>query len=170
MEILSDIPGFERGMLYCINGSKDIPRVFFAAKLIAELRSKYCISVAYFSTRGTSKRIENLQSDYDGLIGALYTEDLNDGDFYELCVKAEEMVEKKSVRLIVIDGIEGLDVKGFKGGIRAKREEIKTTLCWLAAGKQVRVLLFCPSRKSDKFADKELNPFLREMLPQMQDE
>lgn len=40
MEILTDIPGFERGMLYCINGSKDIPRVFFAAKLIAELRSK----------------------------------------------------------------------------------------------------------------------------------
>ena len=169
MEMKTDIPGFERGKLYCVDCSYELTKVFFAERLIAELRSKYCTSVAYFSTHGTAESVENLQSDRSGLVGALYAENLENNDCDALYKKAAEMIDKKFVRAIIIDSIEGLDIRNFDGGIRAKRAEIKTCLDILAATKKVRVLLSCPYRKSVQYDRRELNPF-SEILPQLSDD
>ena len=170
MTVLTDIPGFERGKLHCIDSSDELAKILFAAKLIAELRSRYCTSVAYFSTHGTAGNVEDIQSDYTGLAGALYAENLESNDCDDLYCKAVEMIDRKFVRAIIVDCIEGLDVKDFKGGIRAKRTEIKTCLQMLAATKKVPVLLFCPGKKSRSANQKELNPYLAEILPQMRDD
>ena len=170
MTVLTDIPGFERGKLHCIDSSDELAKILFAAKLIAELRSRYCTSVAYFSTHGTAGNVEDIQSDYTGLAGALYAENLESNDCDDLYCKAVEMIDRKFVRAIIVDCIEGLDVKDFKRGIRAKRTEIKTCLQMLAATKKVPVLLFCPGKKSRSANQKELNPYLAEILPQMRDD
>lgn len=170
MTVLTDIPGFERGKLHCIDSSDELAKILFAAKLIAELRSRYCTSVAYFSTHGTAGNVEDIQSDYTGLAGALYAENLESNDCDDLYCKAVEMIDRKFVRAIIVDCIEGLDVKDFKGGIRAKRTEITTCLQMLAATKKVPVLLFCPGKKSRSANQKELNPYLAEILPQMRDD
>ena len=170
MTVLTDIPGFERGKLHCIDSSNKLVKILFAAKLIAELRSRYCTSVAYFSTHGTAGNVEDIQSDYAGLAGALYAENLESNDCDDLYCKAVEMIDRKFVRAIIVDCIEGLDVKDFEGGVRAKRNEIKTCLHILAATKKVPVLLFCPGKKSRSANQKELNPYLAEILPQMRDD
>lgn len=170
MTVLTDIPGFERGKLHCIDSSDELAKILFAAKLIAELRSRYCTSVAYFSTHGTAGNVEDIQSDYTGLAGALYAENLESNDCDDLYCKAVEMIDRKFVRAIIVDCIEGLDVKDFEGGVRAKRNEIKTCLHILAATKKIPVLLFCPGKKSRSANQKELNPYLAEILPQMRDD
>ena len=170
MTILTDIPGFKRGELHCIDSSDELAKILLAAKLIAELRSRYCTSVAYFSTHGTAGNVEGIQSDYTGLTGVLYAENLESNDCDDLYCKAVEMIDRKFVRAIIVDCIEGLDVKDFRGGIRAKRTEIKTCLKILAATKKVPVLLFCPGKKSRNANQKELNPYLGEILPQMRDD
>ena len=68
MKMKTDIPGFERGKLHCIDCGDELTKVFLAERLIAELRTKYCTSVAYFSTHGTAESVENLQSDHSGLV------------------------------------------------------------------------------------------------------
>ena len=165
----TDIPVFERGKLYCVDCNYEFTKVLFAGRLIAELRSKYCTSVAYFSTHGTAESVEDLQSDHSGLVGTLYAENLENNDCDALYKKAAEMIDKKFVRAIIIDCIEGLDIRNLDGGIRAKRAEIKTCLDILAATKKVRVLLFCPYRKSVRYDRRELNPF-SEILTQLSDD
>ena len=169
MKLKTDIPGFERGKLHCIDCSDELTKVFLAERLIAELRSKYCTSVAYFSTHDTAESIENLQSDHSGLVGTLYAENLENNDCDALYEKAAEMIDRKFVRAIIIDSIEGIDIRNFDGGIRAKRTEIKTCLNILAATKKVPVLLFCPYRKSVQYDKKGLDPF-SEILPQLSDD
>ena len=165
----TDIPVFERGKLYCVDCNYEFTKVLFAGRLIAELRSKYCTSVAYFSTHGTAESVENLQSGHNGLVGTLYAENLENNDCDALYEKAAEMIDRKFVRAIIIDSIEGIDIRNFEGGIRAKRTEIKTCLNILAATKKVPVLLFCPYRKSVQYDKKGLNPF-SEILPQLSDD
>ena len=92
MTILTDIPGFKRGELHCIDSSDELAKILFAAKLIAELRSKYCTSVAYFSTHGTAESVENLQSEHSGLVGTLYAENLENNDCDALYKKAADTV------------------------------------------------------------------------------
>lgn len=169
IKILTDIPGFEKGKLHCIDSSDNLAKVFLAASLIAELRRDYCTSVAYFSTRGTAKKIEELQEDHKDLVGALYAIDLTDNDLNGLCKAATELIEKKFVRAIVIDCLEGLDIKDFDGGVRAKRNEIKSDLNFFAASYKIPALLFCPDRKGHKYGNKELNPYESHILQQMKD-
>ena len=168
MTILTDIPGFERRKLHCIDSNEDFSKVFIAGRIIGELRGKYATSVAYFSTRDTAMDIERLQESYSDLIGNLYAIDLEDRDVHKLCDMAAGMIEKKFVRAIIIDCLEGLEIGStyYKGGVRAKRNEIKTNLYLLAASSNVPVLLFCPYRKSHKY-DKEIYTFLADILPQM---
>lgn len=166
-KLLTDIPGFERGRLHYIYGSAKQPKIIFAARLIVELRRKYCTSVAYFSTHGTAGDVEDFQRDRTGLTGALYAEDLESNDCGSLCCKAVEMIDRKFVRAIIVDCIEGLDVKGFDGGIRARRNEVETCLQRLASTKNVPVLVFCPGKKTRNDNMKVIYPYLGEILPQM---
>lgn len=166
MKVLTDITGFERRKLHCIDCNDDLSKVFLAGKLIGELRSRYCTSVAYFSTRGTAKNIETLQEGYCGLVGSLYAENLENKDCLELCDRIEEMVSKRFVRAIIIDSIDGLDIRDFEGGTRARRNEIKTNLYLLAVSCNIPILLFCPHRKNCKY-DTGIDPLLADILPQM---
>lgn len=166
MKILTNIPGFERRKLHCIDCNNNFSKVLLAGKLIGELRSKYCTSVAYFSTRGTAKDIEAIQKDYSGLTGALYTENLKSRDCLELCDRIAEMAEKRFIRAIVIDSIEGLDISDFEGSTRAKRKEIKTNLFLTAASCNIPILLFCPHRRSVEY-DTSIDPLMVQILPQM---
>ena len=53
------------------------------------------------------------------------------------------MVSKRFVRAIVIDCINGLDIRDFDDGTRARRNEIKTNLYLLALSCNIPILLFC---------------------------
>lgn len=164
--MMTDIPGFRRRELFCIACNNGSLKILAADDIIAELRSKYCTSVAYFSTRGKSKEVETLQNSRSSLVGALYTEDLENNDCSALCDKITEMVERKFVRAIVIDCLEGLDIKDFDdGGIRAKRNEIMTHLWFTAGYENVRILLFCPWRKSHEYKNRldSVNGILSQM-------
>lgn len=167
--VFTDIPGFERRKLLCLHSHDDFQKILLASKIIGELRSKYCTSVAFFSTRGLAEYIERRQGGYTELTGSLYAENLEDRDVHRLIDRASEMVEKKFIRAIIIDCLEDLDIDTdyYKGGIRAKRNAIKSELYWLAAGCNVRVLLFCPYSKSRKYDGEAINPGFPEILPQL---
>ena len=167
MKVLTDIPGFERRQLHCICSNDDLSKILFAGKLIGELRSKYGTSVAYFSTRSTSEAIEDLQGQYDNPVGKLYATDLENNDCMDLCRKIQEMVNQRFVRAVVIDCLEGLDLKEFDGGVRARRDEIKTKLYMTAAACNIPILLFCPRSRSHKDKTEEYDAFMAEVLPQL---
>lgn len=168
MKLLKDIPGFEHGELHCIACSDKLDKIFFAGNLIAELRGRYCTSVAYFSTQGTAKEIEAFLQDRSGQVGALYAIDLEDKDCRALYERATEIIRKKFVRAIIIDCLEGLDITDFDGGIRAKRKEIELEMHLLARTENVPVLLFCPKMKLKKDIDSTyiIDP-MGDILPQM---
>jgi len=170
MKILKDIPGFERRKLHCIDCDEEVNKIILAGKLISELRSKYGTSVAYFSSRGYANEVEKYQEFCPQAVGRLYACDLKDHDVMHLCDSIEEMVDKKFVRAVIIDCLEDLDIDPdyYKGGIRAKRNEIKTNLFFLAAGCDIPVLLFCPLRKSHKY-ENDINPFAISILQQLQE-
>ena len=90
MKLLKDIPGFEHGELICIACSDKLDKIFFAGNLIAELRGKYCTSVAYFSTQVTAKEIEAFLRDRSGLVGTLHAIDLEDKDL--LCEELGDLL------------------------------------------------------------------------------
>ena len=154
MKLLKDIPGFEHGELHCIACSDKLAKIFFAGNLIAELRGRYCTSVAYFSTQGTAKEIEAFLQDRSGQIGALYAIDLEDKDCRALYERATEIIRRKFVRAIIIDCLEGLD--------------ITLEMHLLARTENVPVLLFCPKMKLKKDMDNTdiIDP-MGDILPQM---
>lgn len=167
-KIFKNIPGCECRELHCIDCDDNVSKIFFAAKLIADLRRKYCISIAYFSTHGTSKDIIGLHNLYNVHTGFLYAYDRENNNCIDLCNRISKMVNEKSVSVIIIDCIEGLDIKDSDRGVRAKRNEIKTNLYILAASCNVAIVIFCPYRKSCKY-DRVFDPFIPQVLPQMEE-
>lgn len=141
---------------------------FSSPAIIAELRGRYCTSVAYFSTQGTAKEIEAFLQDRSGLVGTLHAIDLEDKDCRALYERATEIIRKKFVRAIIIDCLEGLDITDFDGGIRAKRKEIELEMHLLARTENVPVLLFCPSMKMKKdLGSTDFIDPMGDILPQM---
>ena len=141
-----EIPGvFERG-LNCI-GCADRDKAIFSAKLAVELCNEYNMTTAYFSTRGTAKEFEKLYYEgYSGRKGKIYAEDLEDTDCDKLCDKLDRLIKDGAIQSFIVDCLEDLDIQDFKGGIRAKRSEIRTRLQFSTYG--CPAVLLCRPGKS----------------------
>ena len=110
-EIINQIPGFESGSVQCVCASDKVGALFLCARMISDLLNKWNTNVAVFSLTSRSSALQGLVKN-ESAVARLYTVNQKNPDLNVILRKAQGMVNRKFVRVILIEGLPALDTVG----------------------------------------------------------
>ena len=110
-EIIYQIPGFEKGYVQSVCSSDEAGAIYLAAQTVNDLLNKWNTNAAFFSLSSHSEALQELVK-ADSCFARLFTVNQKNHNLQVIIRKAKGMVNRKSVRAIVIEGLSELDATG----------------------------------------------------------
>ena len=107
-EIIFQIPGFEKGYVQSVCSSDEAGAIYLAAQTVNDLLNKWNTNVAFFSLSSRCEALQELVK-ADSCFAHLFTVNQKNHSLQVIIRKAKGMVNRKSVRAIVIEGLSELD-------------------------------------------------------------
>ena len=104
--ILNQIPGFEIGAVEHIRAMDEVQTLFLVAQEVSELLNQWNTNVGAFLLSGRSEGL-NLLVENKSAVARLYAVNQKNPDLNTILRKAQEMVNRKFVRAVVIEGLPG---------------------------------------------------------------
>lgn len=103
-EIINQIPGYETGLVHYVSTTDETSAIFLAAQLVSDLLNKWNSNVGFFSYTGRCETLVNLVKN-ESKVARLYTVNQKTKPLQILVGKAQGMINRKSVRQFIIEGL-----------------------------------------------------------------
>lgn len=139
-EIITQIPGFEKGRVQRIYATDDVSESFLVAQMADILRQKWNTSVLCISLDGHKEAIESLIPQ-EKAVGNVYVLDQKNPILDIVLRKAEGIINRRFIRAIIISGAERLTTRTFKDSPDKGQEFINRCLNGLARDKKIPIIL-----------------------------
>ena len=110
-EFINQITGYEKGYVQSVCSSDEAGAIYLAAQTVNDLLNKWNTNVAFFSLSSRSEALQELVK-ADSSFARLFTVNQKNHNLQVIIRKAKGMVNRKSVRAIVIEGLSELDATG----------------------------------------------------------
>ena len=110
-EILSQIPGFEKGHFHSIGATDEADALFLAARMATELLNKWNCNVAFFSYTDRCEGLLNLVKN-ESTVARLHTVSQKNQALQVLLRKAGGIAHRRSVHHFIIEGLPPQDAIG----------------------------------------------------------
>lgn len=103
-EIINQIPGYETALVHYVSTTDETSAIFLAAQLVSDLLNKWNSNVGFFSYTGRCETLVNLVKN-ESKVARLYTVNQKTKPLQILVGKAQGMINRKSVRQFIIEGL-----------------------------------------------------------------
>ena len=110
-EIITQIPGFDNGTVWFLEGIDEINALFQIGQMATEILNKYNTNVAVISATCRSAAIQDLIKNESG-VAKLYTVNQKNQNLQVILRKIKGMINRKFVRVIFIEGLPEQDAVG----------------------------------------------------------
>lgn len=110
-EIIIQIPGYDNGTVWYLEGIDEINALFQIGQMATEILNKYNTNVAVISATCRSAAIQNLIKNESG-VAKLYTVNQKNQNLQVILRKIKGMINRKFVRVIFIEGLPEQDAVG----------------------------------------------------------
>ncbi len=139
-EIITQIPGFEKGRVQRIYATDDVSESFLVSQMADILRQKWNTSVLCISLDGHKEAIESLIPQ-EKAIGNVYVLDQKNPILDIVLRKAEGIINRRFIRALIISGAERLTTRTYKDSPDKGQELINYCLNGLARDKKIPIIL-----------------------------
>lgn len=139
-EIITQIPGFEKGRVQRIYATDDVSESFLVSQMADILRQKWNTSVLCISLDGHKEAIESLIPQ-EKAIGNVYVIDQKNHILDIVLRKAEGIINRRFIRALIISGAERLTTRTYKDSPEKGQEMINHCLNGLARDKKIPIIL-----------------------------
>lgn len=139
-EIITQIPGFEKGRVQRIYATDDVSESFLVSQMADILRQKWNTSVLCISLDGHKEAIESLIPQ-EKAIGNVYVIDQKNHILDIVLRKAEGIINRRFIRALIISGAERLTTRTYKDNPDKGQELINHCLNGLARDKKIPIIL-----------------------------
>lgn len=139
-EIITQIPGFEKGRVQRISATDDVSESFLVSQMADILRQKWNTSVLCISLDGHKEAIESLIPQ-EKAIGNVYVIDQKNHILDIVLRKAEGIINRRFIRALIISGAERLTTRTYKDNPDKGQELINHCLNGLARDKKIPIIL-----------------------------
>lgn len=110
-EIITQIPGYDNGTVWYLEGIDEINALFQIGQMATEILNKYNTNVAVISATCRSAAIQDLIKNESG-VAKLYTVNQKNQNLQVILRKIKGMINRKFVRVIFIEGLPEQDAVG----------------------------------------------------------
>ena len=139
-EIITQIPGFEKGRVQRIYATDDVSESFLVAQMADILRQKWNTSVLCISLDGHKEAIESLITQ-EKAVGNIYVLDQKNPTLDIVLRKAKGIMNRRFIRALIISGAERLTTRTYKDSPEKGQEMINHCLNGLARDKKIPIIL-----------------------------
>lgn len=139
-EIITQIPGFEKGRVQRISATDNVSASFLVAQMADILRKKWNTSVLCISLDGNKEAIESLIPQ-EKTVGTVYVLDQKNPTIDIVLRKAEGIINRRFIRALIISGAERLTTRTYKDSPDKGQELINRWLNGLARDKKIPIIL-----------------------------
>ena len=139
-EIITQIPGFEKGRIQRIYATDEVSESFLVSQMADILRQKWNTSVLCISLDGHKEAIESLIPQ-EKAIGNVYILDQKNPILDIVLRKAEGIINRRFIRALIISGAERLTTRTYKDNPDKGQELINHCLNGLARDKKIPIIL-----------------------------
>ena len=139
-EIITQIPGFEKGRVQRIYATDDVSESFLVAQMADILRQKWNTSVLCISLDGHKEAIESLIPQ-EKAVGNIYVLDQKNPTLDIVLRKAKGIMNRRFIRALIISGAERLTTRTYKDSPEKGQEMINHCLNGLARDKKIPIIL-----------------------------
>jgi hypothetical protein len=139
-EIITQIPGFEKGRIQRIYATDEVSESFLVSQMADILRQKWNTSVLCISLDGHKEAIESLIPQ-EKAIGNVYVLDQTNPILDIVLRKAEGIINRRFIRALIISGAERLTTRTYKDSPDKGQELINHCLNGLARDKKIPIIL-----------------------------
>ena len=139
-EIITQIPGFEKGRVKSISATDDVSASLLVAQMADILRQKWNTSVLCISLDGHKEAIESLIPQGKA-IGTVYVLDQKNPTIDVVLRKAKGIMNRRFIRALIINGAERLTTRTYKESPEKGKEMINHCLNGLARAKKIPIIL-----------------------------
>ena len=110
-EIIYQIPGFEKGSVHSVCASDKVAAIHLCSQIVSDILNKWNTNVAFFSLSSRCEALQELVK-ADSCFARLFSVNQKNHNLQVIIRKATGMVNRKSVRAIVIEGLSELNAAG----------------------------------------------------------
>ena len=139
-EIITQIPGFEKGRVQRIYATDDVSESFLVAQMADILRQKWNTSVLCISLDGHKEAIESLIPQ-EKAVGNIYVLDQKNPTLDIVLRKAKGIMNRRFIRALIISGAERLTTRTYKDSPDKGQVLINHCLNGLAKDKKIPIIL-----------------------------
>ena len=139
-EIITQIPGFEKGRVQCIYATDEVSESFLVSQMADIIRQKWNTSVLCISLDGHKDDIESLIPQ-EKAIGNVYVLDQKNTTIDIVLRKAKGIINRRFIRALIISGAERLTTRTYKDSPDKGQELINHCLNGLARDKKIPIIL-----------------------------
>lgn len=139
-EIITQIPGFEKGRVQCIYATDEVSESFLVSQMADIIRQKWNTSVLCISLDGHKDDIESLIPK-EKAIGNVYVLDQKNTTIDLVLRKAKGIINRRFIRALIISGAERLTTRTYKDSPDKGQELINHCLNGLARDKKIPIIL-----------------------------